>query len=197
MNKQKLVTGIAIPVIVALGVFGFAAMSTNPRFTVPTWLPTLFFVLAVLMTVALVFYLMWGLLKRIRFQCPIILIGQQGKTNAVPLNKTIKAAPRRLEHDGVLWEDGGNDGYGRVNVIGPLCPKDYTPLSMKHNNKIEANLKYDTVISNSGYHSQLVCLECHTEYTLGNEPKQINASDAEVAIRFTGMRKRERENQAG
>lgn len=86
--------------------------------------------------------------------------------------------------------------WGNLDVIGPLCPKDYTPLSTKHNGRIEANLRYDTLISSSEYDSQLVCLECHAEYTLGNNPKRIQVSHDEVVIRFEGMRKREQEHQA-
>ena len=63
---------------------------------------------------------------------------------------------------------------GNISVIGPLCPKDYTPLATKHNDEIEVNVDYDTFISKSVYHSKLVCLECKTEYTLGNNYKQIS-----------------------
>ena len=102
--------------------------------------------------------------------------------------------PHRVKHDGVLWEDGGSDSWGNVNVVGPLCPKDYTPLSTKHNDKIEAYLSFDTLISSSNYHSRLICLECHAKYTLGRKPKKISDSRNEIAVRFTGMRKLAREN---
>jgi hypothetical protein len=197
MTKQKwIVISIVVPIILVLVGLGFAAMSTNTSFKVPTWVPVLFFIVAGLLTMALVSHLIWGIVRRIRFQFPIVMIKQQGKTDAVSLNTTIKRSPpKRLEHDSVLWEDGGNNSWGNVNVIGPLCLKDYTPLSTKRGDKIEANLRYDTLISSSEYHFQLVCLECHKEYILSNKPKQIQESHDEVAIRFIGMRKREREKQ--
>ncbi len=193
MTKQKLVvTSIAVPVILALITLGFAAMSTNPPFTVPTWVPTLFFILTGVVTIALVCYLIWGLIRLIRFQSPITTTNVQIKAKAVPISTTVKTPtpPRRLEHDGVLWEDGGRDMYGDVNVVGPLCPKDYTPLSMEYKGNIQARLRFDTTISGSGYHARLVCLECHAEYTLGKSPKQVQESHDEVAVRFIGMRKR-------
>ena len=99
----------------------------------------------------------------------------------------------RLEHDGVLWEDGGPDGWGSLNVIGPLCPKDYTPLATKRGDKIEVHVSYDTFISDSGYHSLLVCPECKAEYNLGENPKNIGDSRLEVGSRFEGKRRREQQ----
>jgi hypothetical protein len=113
-------------------------------------------------------------------------------SNTAPVKlQAKKPIPSRLEHDGVLWEDGGNDGWRSLNVIGPLCPKDFTPLAMKKSDKVEANLNYDTTISNSGYHSLLICPECKTEYNLGEKPKTIQSSHNEVRNRFEGKRKRE------
>ncbi|MDP2743606.1 MAG: hypothetical protein Q8P00_00880, partial [Dehalococcoidia bacterium] len=130
MRKHKLVITIAaITFILTLVGLGLAAMAVNPPFTVPTWLPMLFFALAGLMSIALVFYLMWELIMRIplRFQVPIIVIKQQGKTNLglATIATAKRLVPRRLEHDGVLWEDGGREPYATVDVrvIGPLCPK--------------------------------------------------------------------------
>jgi hypothetical protein len=199
MTKQKwAVAGIITPIIIALVSFGFSAMSTNSPFTVPIWLPILFFVLACLLIVGLFSYLMWSLLKRIHFRFPIFLVNQQKSSSTVTIlknNSIHTQPPRRLEHDGVLWEDI-RDRWGNVKVIGPFCPKDYTPLSVKKNHKIEANLRFDTSISAS-YYAQLVCLECHTEYTLGKDVKKIQESFDEVVIRFEGMRMREREIQLG
>ena len=104
--------------------------------------------------------------------------------------KTATICPR-LEHDGVLWEDAGYTSWGNISVIGPLCPKDYTPLAIKNRDKIETNIKYNTFISNSGYHSQLVCPECKAEYTLGTNPKTLQNSHDEVGNRFEGKRRRE------
>jgi len=98
--------------------------------------------------------------------------------------------PSRLEHDGVLWEDGGYNAWGNLSVIGPLCPKDYTPLAIKDRDGINTSISFDTTISTSEYHCTLVCLECNTEYTLGKKPKEIGDSRAEVGNRFEGKRRR-------
>jgi hypothetical protein len=112
-------------------------------------------------------------------------------------NIKLKIAPipkrvvNRLEHDGVLWEDGGFNTWGNLNVIGPLCLKDFTPLAIKDRDKVNTYTRDDTLISNSGYHSQLVCLECKVEYTLGVNPKTIKDSRNEVGSRFEGKKRRE------
>lgn len=187
-----MVASVGIAAMLALVGLGFAAMSTNPPFTVPAWLPTLFFALAALVALALLVYLAWGLIARMRLQCPVVLINQQGKTNVIVSKiTTVRRPPSRLEHDGVLWEDGGVNSIWGLNVIGPLCPKDYTPLSVKWGDKTEASVSDDTFISASGYHHQLFCLECKTEYTLGTKAKQIKDSRDEVRNRFEGMRRRE------
>jgi hypothetical protein len=196
MTKQKwVVTSVAVPSIIALVSLGFDALPDNPLSTVPIWIPSLFFVSAGLLAFLFVCYLAWTFLKRIRFQLPVYITNEQKQqpSGIIPSSKPVKTSPpRRLEHDSVLWEDVGKDGWGYVKVVGPLCPKDFTPLSIKTSHDIQANIQYNTWISPS-YYSQLICLECHTEYTLGNKAKQIQASHDEVAIRFTGMRKRERE----
>jgi len=72
MTKQKwIVLSVATPVILALVGLGFAAMSTNPPFTVPFWLPTLFFALAGMVTLILVIFLIWPMINRMRekFAC--------------------------------------------------------------------------------------------------------------------------------
>ena len=49
---------VVIAILALLGL-GFAAMSTNPSFTVPTWVPYLFFSLAGLVLFWLIAYLCW------------------------------------------------------------------------------------------------------------------------------------------
>ena len=195
MTKQKwTVTGIAVTIIIALIGLGFAAMSVNPPFTVPTWVPILFFIIAGLVIITIMSYLMWSLIKRIKLQSPIFFKSQKSSPAlaSATANKLIKQPPpRRLEHDGVLWEDGGSNGWGGVYVIGPLCPKDYTPLSLKYRDNIEAKLNFGTTISSSGGNYQLVCLQCHTTYSLGKNPKRVQESYDEVAVRIIGMRRRE------
>ncbi len=96
----------------------------------------------------------------------------------------------RLEHDGVLWEDNGTNVWGNLDVVGPLCPKDYTPLAGKRRDEVDTNVRDDIPISDSGYHWKLFCSECENEYTLGVTPKYIQQSRGEVSSRFEGMRRR-------
>lgn len=190
MTKQKWIVLAAVATIIfALVGLGFAAMSTNPPFIVPTWVPILFFILAGLATFALVAYLMWELIIRIplRFQTPIKNI-----TNLVPVTMTTakQPVPRRLEHDGVLWEDGGYNALGGLKVEGPLCPKDYTPLAIRHLDTLANRASDNMYISDYGY-SRLVCPECKTEYTLGKNQKKVGDSRNEVRSRFEGKRRRD------
>ena len=111
------------------------------------------------------------------------------KTEIKPIRNLSRS---RLEHDGVLWEDGGYNAWGNIDVIGPLCLKDYTPLAIEDRDGIDTNISFDTVVSTSEYHCRLVCLECNTKYTLGKKPKEIGDSRAEVRNRFEGKRRREK-----
>ena len=106
--------------------------------------------------------------------------------------KIKKQSVTRLEHDSVLWQDGGNDNYGYIKVIGPLCQKDITPLAVKlRDGRIETSIKWDTIISSSEYPPKLICPECDTEYTLGVNPKKLEDSHNEVRSRFEGKRRRD------
>ncbi len=110
--------------------------------------------------------------------------------------RTKKTIVTRLVHDSVLWQDGGNDGYGRISVIGPLCQKDYTPLAIKYrDDRIETSINWGTIISDSAYQSKLVCPECKTEYTLGKNAKKLEDSHNEVRSRFAGKRRRDYQTQ--
>jgi hypothetical protein len=105
--------------------------------------------------------------------------------------KQIKPRPRLL-HDNVLWEDGGYDGWGYIKVIGPLCPKDYTPLAFQRGDKVDTNIKYNVLISNTSYYPQLVCLQCKTRYIFDETtPKTVQDSHDEVRVLFGGKRRRE------
>ncbi len=112
-----------------------------------------------------------------------------GRKTAITPKRTLNRP--RLIHDGVLWEDGGNSAFGGIMVEGPLCPKDYTPLAKKRGGKVDTHLSNDTLISDSDYHSQLVCPECGGEYTLGPTSKIVQASTDEVRSRFEGVRRRQ------
>lgn len=104
--------------------------------------------------------------------------------------------PSRLEHDNVLWEDGGKHYWGGgVVVNGPLCPKDFTPLCTEKRDKINSNPSEDTLISDSDYNSRLFCLECKSKYILGKEPKSMQDSRDEVSNLFEGKRRREQETK--
>jgi len=105
----------------------------------------------------------------------------------------VHTKPSRLEHDNVLWEDGGRHGWS-ISVIGPLCPIDFVPLGAEKRDRIISNPSEDTVISDSDYHSRLFCPECGEKYTLGTQPKTIRDSRDEVRNRFEGKRRRDKES---
>jgi hypothetical protein len=115
----------------------------------------------------------------------------QHRLGVKPLNTAkLNTSRSRLIHDGVLWEDGGTNVWGNMDVIGPLCPKDYTPLAMKERDRINTDISYRAIISTSGDDYKLVCLECNTKYSLGTRPKRIVDSRSEVGNRFEGKRRR-------
>ena len=132
--------------------------------------------------IAVIFALAWSLPK---------FAFQYAGGKAKPSNIRVSRKPSRLEHDGVLWEDGGKTGWG-ISVIGPLCPKDFAVLSRERRGKIE-NTSYDDTISDSEYHSRLICPECKRKYTLGIESTTRRESTDEVRNRFEGKRRREEE----
>ncbi len=133
----------------------------------------------------------WQFIKQIRIQKPFILASQRAVIDSEKTSRVKKSRPR-LIHDGVLWEDGGNNPWGNLSIIGPLCPKDYTPLAIEnHDGRIEANMDYDKRIWTSGYNHMLVCTECNAKYTLGKKPKQVRNSRNEVYNHFEGKRRRE------
>lgn len=137
--------------------------------------------------IAVIFALAWAVPK-------YALQYAGGKTRADNVRAPTK--PSRLIHDNVLWEDGGKGGWG-IYVIGPLCPKDFTPLGcVRRNDKIE-NLNCNNTISDSDYSYRLICPECRNKYTLGKEPKTIRESEDEVRKRFEGLRRRELEVHSG
>ena len=117
---------------------------------------------------------------------PKLVLAQTGRTAAIKQSRVPKS---RLEHNGVIWEDGGFSGYGGLRVVGPLCPKDYTPLCLIDGGKIKM-LRYNETISDSYHHSQLYCPECKNEYDLGTV-KTTEESKNEVSRRFEGKRNRE------
>jgi len=195
IKRKRWFVGIAITTTLTFLALGFAAMSVNSSFTVASWVPILFFVLAVFIFVVLIIYLtIWSVIIRVRLQWPVVLISKHSENKVVQkTSSVVHPASRRLEHDGVLWEDGGFNFWGNIDVIGPLCPKDYTPLATKYRDTIEVNIRGDTTISDSEYHSTLVCPECKTEYILGTTPKEITQSRLEVGSRFEGKRRREQQ----
>jgi hypothetical protein len=133
--------------------------------------------------VAVIFALAWALPK-------YALQYASGKTESNSIRVSKK--PSRLEHDNVLWEDGGKSGWG-ISVIGPLCPKDFAVLSIERYGKIEKIGDYSRTISKDEYDARLYCPECKRKYTLGKEAKKICDSEDEVRNRFEGKRRREQE----
>ncbi len=133
--------------------------------------------------VAVIFALAWALPK-----FALQYAGEKTKSG----NILVPKKPSRLVHDNVLWEDAGTNYFSGIVVDGPLCPKDFAVLGRERRGKIE-NISYDAQISDSEYHSRLVCPECGSKYTLGKEPKTIQESRNEVRRRFEGKRRREQE----
>ncbi len=109
--------------------------------------------------------------------------------SSIPLKKS------RLQHDNILWEGGGRSGWGcDILVIGPLCPKDFTLLSIEHSGEITDIRTDDIYISDSPYHSRLYCSECKGKYLLDTKSKNLKKSRDEVRNRFEGKRRREQES---
>jgi hypothetical protein len=88
----------------------------------------------------------------------------------------------RTVYDGVQWENHGMNYLGYINVEGPLCPKDSTPLIIRKNNKYETSFSNTQIISKN---TPLICLKCKTEYLLGDAVvKSIEESRKEVGTLF-------------
>jgi hypothetical protein len=122
----------------------------------------------------------------------IILLGQKGSTHSIKITTQSPRKTRRLNHDGVQWEESRNH-WGNWVAIGPLCPKDSTPLVIKRGNNHISITQYEehSRISES---VPLLCLECNGEYTLGTSSKTIEQSRNEVETRFEGMRNRDKKD---
>ncbi len=65
--KWKIAVIIISPLLPLIAL-GFAAMSTNPSFTIPSWVPLLFFVLAGIDILVVGFYLLFPMIRRIRLK---------------------------------------------------------------------------------------------------------------------------------
>lgn len=121
-------------------------------------------------------------------------LGVTAKVKSIPITTVKARKPSRLEHDGVLWEDGGRRGmWGIIDVIGPLCPDDFAPLCSECRDKVQSDIDCSKLVSDSEYHLRLFCPECRKKYILGENPKTTGASLDEVRSRFEGKRKREQE----
>jgi hypothetical protein len=72
-----------------------------------------------------------------------------------------------------------------------LCPKDYSPLGLVHNEDKDMSIRWDVLISDSYYHYQLFCPECDSRFTLGEEAKELSKSREQVEGRFQGIRNRQ------
>ncbi len=109
--------------------------------------------------------------------------------------------PERIEHDGVLWEHTGRlyAFSNRLLAEGPLCPKDYCPLSLRYGGlkngreEVRADNYDDKIISKSYYHAILFCPQCKKQYTLEakKEGKKLGQSRKEVESLFEGMHRRD------
>ena len=130
----------------------------------------------------------------IRLRSPLYIVGNNPAKKIT--NGRALSDPIRLEYDNVLWEDIGRRGrlQGEIIVKGPLCPKDFTPLSIRRGSNIETRFDDDRFISE--YHGYLYCITCKGKYLLAarSKSKQIVKSRDEVRVLFEGKRAREFSN---
>lgn len=111
--------------------------------------------------------------------------------NIVGVTKVNQFVPKRLEHDGVIWEEAHS--WNSYYAAGPLCPKDYTPLVViDSSGRIDTHPDHQTSV---GYYRELLCMECQTRYKLGEGTKTIGQSESEAGILFEGKRKREQQGE--
>lgn len=188
MTKRKwTVTAFGLTLIVAVASLGFAAMSVNPPYTTPKWLPWALFVLTGTLIIALISYLFfWGVFK---VQSPFIKIS----SITPPIAHTIqKQKAKFLKHDNVLWEVK-IAAFGPY-AIGPLCPKDYTPLSYRFHENIDPLVSATSYVTSE---KPLICLHCKKEYLLSDphKGKVVGDSKEEVEVLFKGMLTRQTQSE--
>lgn len=100
---------------------------------------------------------------------------------------------RRLEHDGVLWEDTGKSWatfpYDPV-VNGPFCPGDLATLRYVEKDGRESRAAHFADRIGRGL-GTLLCPECASPYLLGgaNSSKSVETARGEVVARFAGIRR--------
>ncbi len=96
--------------------------------------------------------------------------------------------PIDRQYDGVLWQDVGRTYvvHGGVIADGPLCPVDRTTLRVRDGIETLDVDDQDQYISES---RPLVCPSCGVEYVLGDGPKTVQESQAEVEAIFDGLRR--------
>ena len=90
---------------------------------------------------------------------------------------------------GVLWKDDGNvswEHYGAA-PIGPLCPRDRTPLIAIETNGSTRELRAEDILG--GMWGDLYCIACNTKYPLpGGSSGSIKALRRSVALQMDGHR---------
>ena len=187
MDKLKRY-GPLIPFLFSLG------LQISPWHSIPLAIA----LMCIAALLALLIY--WPVIRRIRLRTPIFLSSEQAtkkqQTEVRPGPIPVPHRPRpRLEHDGVLWEDSGKRYMsGRIAADGPLCPKDFCPLGLRHGDGHEeatADSHGNEFISKNYSYALLFCPECKATYTLGPRAKSLKQSHEEVQSRFEGLRKRE------
>jgi len=119
-------------------------------------------------------------------------VGTAPPQTAVPVKKQTPF----VISDKVRWEDTGNYLGGGMQVYGPLCPKDYTPLRYVNHRSTWGESKTEGIGENDlvgEYHGSLICLTCdETYYFNGEGPgKTVELARAEARTRLYGMRNRD------
>ena len=100
---------------------------------------------------------------------------------------------QNLEIENVRWEDRGDTGSGDMWIVGPLCPKHLTPLTIPdyHTGKQRVAEGTDEIDPDSDYPSRhLVCLEDKDEKLEFSTKRQIADVRNEATTRFVGIRNR-------
>lgn len=110
-----------------------------------------------------------------------------------PRTRTEAWPRRRLEHDGVLWEDTGKSWAPFPHepvVLGPFCPRDLATLRYVPKDGRESRAVHHDDRIGRGL-GTLLCPECASRYLLGgaDSSKSVDTAKGEVVARFAGIRR--------
>lgn len=103
-----------------------------------------------------------------------------------------------LVEENVRWEDRGDNRNGAMIIVGPLCPKHLTPLTVVdyHSGERRPAGDSDTIDPHSTYVPQthtLICPDDESEEFVFSRERKIESVRNEVRTRFVGIRNRIRQ----